>query len=171
MYCCIVRPPSFSPTSAQTVLTELVSANVRSMSPKSSLPKLFNGAPEISLPLRPLTREPGSYLPESIAAEAVTVFMVEPGGNRPWVARLRLAPQSPELGSNDGLAASTLTAPVLSSIATTAPFCGRDANWSVATFWDLVESAVRRSSPTFDGPSRRDSASTASVARPVSGSL
>ena len=36
------------------------------------------------------TRESGWYSPESIAADAVTTFIVEPGGNRPWVARLRL---------------------------------------------------------------------------------
>ena len=59
MYSCIVSPPSFSPTSAHTVLTEFVSANVRSMSPKSSPPKLLSGTPEIGLPFSPLTRESG----------------------------------------------------------------------------------------------------------------
>jgi hypothetical protein len=54
-----VRRPSFSPTSAQTVLIELVSANVRSTDPKSSPPKLFSGTPEIGLPLRPSTWESG----------------------------------------------------------------------------------------------------------------
>jgi hypothetical protein len=51
------------------------------MSPKSSLPKLFNGAPEITFPFSPLTCEPGSYLPESSAAAAVTTFIVEPGAS------------------------------------------------------------------------------------------
>ena len=53
----MVRPPSDSPTWAQTVLTEFVSAKVRSMSPKSSPPALFNGTPEISLPFAPLTTD------------------------------------------------------------------------------------------------------------------
>ena len=75
-----MRPPSFSPTSAQTVLTEFVSANVRSMSPKDSPPKLFSGTPEISLPFSPLTRESGRYWPLSSAAAAVTTFIVDPGG-------------------------------------------------------------------------------------------
>ena len=75
-----MRPPSFSPTSAQTVLIEFVSANVRSTSPKSSPPKLLSGTPEIVLPLRAVTRESGVYCPLSSAAAAVTTFIVEPGG-------------------------------------------------------------------------------------------
>ena len=55
----MVRPPSFSPTSAHTVLIEFVSAKVRSTSPKSSLPKLLSGTPEIGLPFSPFTRESG----------------------------------------------------------------------------------------------------------------
>ena len=55
MYFCIVAPPSFSPTSAHTVLTEFVNASVRVIGPKSSEPKLFSGTPEMTLPLRPLT--------------------------------------------------------------------------------------------------------------------
>ena len=74
--------PSFSATSAQTVLTEFVSANVRSMSPKLSSPKLFSGAPEISLPFLPLTLESGWYLPESMAAEAVRIEAALPRGAR-----------------------------------------------------------------------------------------
>ena len=80
MYSCIVERPSLTPTSAQTVLTECVSASVSVMSPKSSLPKLFSGVPEMTFPFLPLTRESGWYLPESIAAVAVTVLNVEPGG-------------------------------------------------------------------------------------------
>ena len=60
MYSAIVSLPSFSATSAQTVLTELVSAVVRSIVPKSSLPKLLSGVPEMTLPLLPSTGEPGS---------------------------------------------------------------------------------------------------------------
>ena len=80
MYSAIVPLPSFSPTSAHTVLTELVSAAVSVMSPKSSLPKLFRGTPEIFLPCLPLTVESGVYFPVSSAAVAVTAFIVEPGG-------------------------------------------------------------------------------------------
>ena len=80
MYSPIVSLPSFSPTSAHTVLTEFVSASVSVMSPKSSPPKLLSGTPEIFLPFLPLTVESGSYLPESSAAAAVTTFIVEPGG-------------------------------------------------------------------------------------------
>ena len=53
------RLPSFSPTWAQTVLTELVSASVSVMSPKSSPPKFCSGTPEITLAFLPLTRESG----------------------------------------------------------------------------------------------------------------
>ena len=80
MYWAIVLLPSFSPTSAHTVLTELVSASVSVMSPKSSLPKLFSGTPEIFLPFSPLTVESGVYSPVSSAAVAVTILNVEPGG-------------------------------------------------------------------------------------------
>ena len=59
MYSCIVSRPSLTPTSAQTVLTDCVSASVSVISPKSSLPKLFSGVPEITLPFLPLTRESG----------------------------------------------------------------------------------------------------------------
>ena len=57
----------------------------------------------------------------SSAAVAVTVLNVEPGGYSPWVARLKVVPLSGWSGSNDGVPASTRTAPVLTSIATTAP--------------------------------------------------
>ena len=59
MYSAIVSLPSFSATSAQAVLTELVSAVVRSIWPKSSPPKLSSGVPEITLPFSPLTVESG----------------------------------------------------------------------------------------------------------------
>ena len=80
MYSAIVLLPSFSPTSAHTVLTEFVSASVSVMSPKSSSPKLLSGTPEIFLPFSPLTVESGVYLPVSSAAVAVTALNVEPGG-------------------------------------------------------------------------------------------
>ena len=60
MYSYIVRlKPIFSPTSAKTVLIELVSAKVSDTSPKFSPPKLFSGVPEITFPFLPLTRESG----------------------------------------------------------------------------------------------------------------
>ena len=80
MYLAIVFLPSFSPTSAHTVLTEWVSASVSVMSPKSSPPKLLSGTPEIFLPFLPLTVESGVNFPLSSAAVAVTVLNVEPGG-------------------------------------------------------------------------------------------
>ena len=153
------------------MLTEFVSAVVRSMSPNCSLPKLFSGAPETVCGLRPSSVEPGSNLPVSSAAAAVTAFIVEPGGKRPWVARLRLAPHCAVFGSKDGLAASTLTAPVFSSIATAAPCCGRPASARVATSCAFGSSVVRRSSPTFCGPKIESTALISSVRRPVSWSL
>ena len=48
----------------------------RSLAP----PALASGTPEISFPLSPSSIEPGVNLPLSIAAIAVTTFIVEPGG-------------------------------------------------------------------------------------------
>ena len=45
MYLNIVSLPSFSPTCAQQVLTELVRAVVMSMSPNCSPPELESGTP------------------------------------------------------------------------------------------------------------------------------
>ena len=59
MYVFILALPSFSPTSPNTVLTDLVSASVRVMSPKDSPASLVRGTPEIVLPLRPLMSESG----------------------------------------------------------------------------------------------------------------
>src|SRR3712207_5860579 len=111
MYSCIVSPPTRSPTSAQTVLTELVSAWVSGIDPKSWLPELFSGAPEIVLGDRPSTCESFVYLPLSIAATAVTTLNVDPGGYWPSVVRLSADPFSSassercsrsSFGSNDG---------------------------------------------------------------------
>ena len=63
MYSPIVSLPSFSATYAHTVLTELVSAVVRSIWPKSSSPKLLSGVPEITFPLLPSTGESGRKRP------------------------------------------------------------------------------------------------------------
>ncbi len=137
--------------------------------PKSSPPKLLSGVPEITLPFSPLTVESGLYLPLSSAAAAVTTFIVEPGGKRPWVARLKVSAFAGSLGSKLGLAASTRTAPVSTSSATTAPLRPPRA-WK-AVSWASTSSAVRRSSPTSRGPSRRSSAPIGSLRRPVSSSL
>ena len=135
MYSPIVCLPSFSPTSAHTVLTELVSAKVRSMSPKSSPPKLFSGTPEIFLPFLPLTRESGRVLAR-----------VERGGGghrlhrrARRIARLRravddrrvrlvgrellelVARRRARWGRRTGLETIASTAPLEGSSATTAP--------------------------------------------------
>ena len=88
MYSYIVSVPRSSATSAQTVLTELVSAVVRGISPKLSPPAFSSGTPEITLPDSPLTVSSTSNSPLSSAAVAVTTFIVEPGGYPAWVARL-----------------------------------------------------------------------------------
>ena len=46
MYSCMRERPTVTPTSAHTVLTELVNAVVRSIVPKARLPKLLSGTPE-----------------------------------------------------------------------------------------------------------------------------
>ena len=53
--------------------------------PERALPlvvksKLFSGVPEMILPFLPLTVDCGVYLPESMAATAVTTGKVDPGG-------------------------------------------------------------------------------------------
>src|SRR3954453_7929790 len=88
MYLASVRLPTPSATCAQTVLTELVRACVRLMSPNDSPPSLLNDAPEIVLGMSPLSTESGENLPESIPATAVTTLNVDPGGYWPWVVRL-----------------------------------------------------------------------------------
>ncbi len=80
MYSNMVRFPTRSPTSPQTVLTELVSACVRVTGPKSSPPKFASGTPPISLGELPSTTDCGVNFPESSAAVAVTTLNVEPGG-------------------------------------------------------------------------------------------
>ena len=80
MYSYIVSLPSRSPTCAQTVLTEFVSAVVSVTGPKSSLPKLESGTPPIVFGELPLSTESGVKRPLSSAAVAVTTLNVEPGG-------------------------------------------------------------------------------------------
>src|SRR3954454_1201954 len=128
MYLSIVCVPSFSPTSPKTVLTQCVRASVNEIAPNCSLPKLLSGTPEITFGDLPLMNEFGVYLPESIAAEAVTTLKVDPGGYFPCVARLSVdaaAPMPPldvtRFGLNPGSLAITRTRPVEGSIATTDP--------------------------------------------------
>ena len=69
-----------SPTWAKTVLTELVSASVRVIGPKSCPPEFASGTPLTSRGEEPSMIESGLYLPLSRAAAAVTTLKVEPGG-------------------------------------------------------------------------------------------
>ena len=71
--------PRSTATCAHTVLTECVSAVVRSMTPNCSLLKLLSGTPETLIGLLPLSDDAGVYLPESRAEIAVTTLNVEPG--------------------------------------------------------------------------------------------
>src|SRR5215831_16887772 len=84
----MVRRPTFSATWAHTVLTEKVSAVVRSMLPKLWLLSFWSGTPEMVLGESPLTTEFGVYFPLSIAAAAVTTLNVEPGGQAACVELL-----------------------------------------------------------------------------------
>ena len=59
MYSAIVSLPRSSAIPAQAVFTELVSAVVRSICPKSSPAKLSSGVPEITFPFSPLDRRVG----------------------------------------------------------------------------------------------------------------
>ena len=52
MYSTIVCVPTFSPTWAKTVLTELVSASVRVIGPKLVPPEFWSGTPLIVLAAR-----------------------------------------------------------------------------------------------------------------------
>ena len=81
MYLNIVSLPSFSPTCAHQVLTELVRAVVMSMSPNCSPPELESGTPSM-LVRRAAAEDRVRSLnsPLSSAAVAVTTFIVEPGG-------------------------------------------------------------------------------------------
>jgi hypothetical protein len=75
----MVALPSFSPTWAKTVFTDLASAVRRSIVPNDWLKSLASGTPEIFTPLVPSTGELGLKRPVSIAAVAVTTLNVEPG--------------------------------------------------------------------------------------------
>ncbi len=79
MYLVIVARPTFTPTCAQTVLTDFASASVSVISPRLSFSSFCNGTPEITTSLRPETTDCGVNFPLSIAAVAVTTLNVEPG--------------------------------------------------------------------------------------------
>src|SRR3954451_24885042 len=89
MYLNIVSLPTFSPAWAHQVLTELVRAVVIGMSPNCSPPEFESGTPSIGIGERPLSTELVVKSPLSRAAVAVTTFIVEPGGQPAWVARLK----------------------------------------------------------------------------------
>src|SRR5947209_17676172 len=95
MYLVIVSRPRLSATWPQTVLTENVSAVVRSIGPKLWLLSLFRGTPEIVTGELPLTTELGVNRPLSIAAVAVTTLNVEPGGYPAWLERLNVGTLGP----------------------------------------------------------------------------
>ena len=79
MYSTIVSVPSCSPTWAQYVLTEFVSASVMLHDRPEVLPAgVRERTPEI--PESAFSVVEGSNSPESSAAVAVTTFIVEPGG-------------------------------------------------------------------------------------------
>ena len=80
MYSTSVPRPTFSPTCANTVLTELVSASVNEIGPKLVPPAFASGTPEISFGEEPSMTDSGLTLPLSSAAVAVTTLKVEPGG-------------------------------------------------------------------------------------------
>src|SRR5579875_514873 len=101
----------------------------------------------------PSTGELGVYLPELIAAEAVTILNVDPGGYEDWVARLKklqvAAPQCCPFGLfglNVGFAYMASTAPVRGCRATTAPT--RPASWERATSCAFGSRVVCSVSPT-----------------------
>src|SRR3954451_1073584 len=127
MYRYIVSAPTLTATSANTVLTEFVSASVRVIVGKSSPPEFCRGTPEIFLLFLPLIRESGVYLPVSRPAVAVTTLNVDPGGYRACVERLkrpepcslpRFCAATTPFGSYDGTLAMTSTLPVDGSKAT-----------------------------------------------------
>ena len=79
MYSTSVSAPTRSPTCAKTVFTELVSASVNEIGPKSCPPEFSSGAPLIVLGEEPSMTVSGETLPVSSAAVAVTTLKVEPG--------------------------------------------------------------------------------------------
>ena len=79
MYLYIVAVPTFSPTWANTVLTELVSASVSEIEPNCSPPAFESGTPSMLIGELPLITELGVNFPVSSAAVAVTTLKVEPG--------------------------------------------------------------------------------------------
>ena len=82
MYSFMVALPSFSPTWANAVLTDLASAVLRSIWPKSSLKSLASGTPEILLAAVAVDRRAAARTaPVSIAAVEVTTLNVEPGAS------------------------------------------------------------------------------------------
>src|SRR5947209_15289002 len=95
MYLVIVPRPSCSPTWAQTVFTENVSASVRLVGPKLWLLSFESGTPEMVTGELPLTVESGVKRPLSSAAAAVTTLNVEPGGYPAWVERLKVETPGP----------------------------------------------------------------------------
>ena len=80
MYSTSVPAPTSSPTCANTVLTEFVSASVNEIGPKLCPPEFSSGTPLISFGDEPSMTVSGVTAPVSSAAVAVTTLKVEPGG-------------------------------------------------------------------------------------------
>ena len=95
MYSNSVSWPTCSPSWANQVLTEFVSAVSRVIEPQSWLKSLASGWPWTSSEPGALIVVSGVIAPLSSPAAAVTTLKVEPGGYWPWVARLN----SGEVGS------------------------------------------------------------------------
>ena len=80
MYSTSVSGPTASPTFAKAVLTELVSASRIEIEDCEKSPELASGTPLKVCGEVPSTVSSGPKASESSAAEAVTTFIVEPGG-------------------------------------------------------------------------------------------
>ena len=90
---CIVSPPSFSPTSAHTVLTEFVSASVSGIVPKLLVAEVVQRrAGDRLWRLAARRASPACSLPAVDRGDAVTTLNVEPGGYWPSVVRLSAEP-------------------------------------------------------------------------------
>ncbi len=75
------------------VFTEFVSANSSDTCPNCSPLKFSRGWEAAMSGAEPSICVEGVYLPLCSAAAVVTTFIVEPGGKRPPVARLRVGPR------------------------------------------------------------------------------
>ena len=87
MYSNIVSAPTCSPSWANQVLTELVSAVSSAIGPKLLVEVVGQRLPWTSIVPGASIVVSGVIVPLSSPAAAVTTLKVEPGGYWPWVAR------------------------------------------------------------------------------------